>query len=375
MISQTKSRLRFPSEETSLRFGKSNKNQQFLTSIGEANTIDGMKIVVRAPNWIGDAVLSIPALFSMQKNFPDAEIWVAASEWTLGIFAPLDWTRGTITLSNKNNYKNIQLDAQKLKEHNFDIGILFTNSFGSALQFSLAKIPQRWGYARDGRHLLLTKRVRTSPLEAPRHHIQYYLSLISKLGLETESPRLDFPLTENAVSQTKNLFRSLSIDTNKPIIILSPGASYGPAKRWPESFFSRLATLLQSNHDAEVLIIGSETDKEIAATITATMSKKPIDLTGQTTLSQLAGSISQSVLFITNDSGPMHLANALKVPVIAIFGPTDPRITGPFQKPSKALKSQVPCWPCSYRECPFEHQCMTQISPEMVLEECQDFLK
>jgi len=100
MISQTKSRLRFPSEETALRFGKSNKNQQFLTSIGEANTIDGMKIVVRAPNWIGDAVLSIPALFSMQKNFPDAEIWVAASEWTLGIFAPLDWTRGTITLSN-----------------------------------------------------------------------------------------------------------------------------------------------------------------------------------------------------------------------------------------------------------------------------------
>jgi heptosyltransferase-2 len=350
-------------------------DQQSLTRTSEGNTIDGMKIVVRAPNWIGDAILSLPALTSLQKNFPDAEIWVTASEWTKGIFAPLDWVRGTISLSNKNNYKNVQLDAQELKEHAFDIGILFTNSFGSALLFSMAKIPQRWGYARDGRHLLLTKRVRTSPLEAPRHHIQYYLSLITKLGLETEPAQLNFPLSDNAVFQAKDLLRSLSVDTNKPIIIFSPGAAYGPAKRWPASFFSRLATALQTHHDAEILIIGSDADKEIAASITAPMSKKPIDLTGKTTLPQLAGAISQSALFITNDSGPMHLANALKVPVVAIFGPTDPRITGPYQEPSKVLKSQVPCWPCSYRECPFAHQCMTQISPEMVYEESQDFLK
>ena len=334
-----------------------------------------MKIVVRAPNWIGDAILSMPALDSLRKNFPDAEIWITASSWTKGIFVPLDWISGTISLSNKNSYKNIRSDAQELKEHNFDIGILFTNSYGSALLFWLAKIPQRWGYARDGRHLLLTKRVRFSPLEAPRHHIQYYLSLISKLGLETEPAQLDFPLTEEALSQSQALLQSLSLDRNKPIIILSPGASYGPAKRWPTSFFSRLATLLQSNYNAEVLIIGSDTDNEIARSITEAMPKKPYDLTGQTTLPQLAGSISQSALFITNDSGPMHLANALKVPVVAIFGPTDPRITGPFQKPSKVLIGQAPCWPCSYRECPFDHQCMTQISPEMVLEECLDFLK
>jgi heptosyltransferase-2 len=334
-----------------------------------------MKIVVRAPNWIGDAILSMPALVSLRKNYPDAEIWVTASRWTKGIFVPLDWVSGTISLSNKNSYKNIRSDAKKLKEHDFDIGVLFTNSFGSALLFSLANIPQRWGYARDGRQLLLTKGVRTSPLEAPCHHIQYYLSLISKLGLETESAQLDFPLTDESTSQAKALFQSNSVDRNKPIIILSPSASYGPAKRWPVSFFSRLATLLQSNNDVEVLIIGSEADKEIARAIAAAMSKKPFDLTGQTTLPQLAGTIGQAALFITNDSGPMHLANALKVPVVAIFGPTDPQITGPFQKPSKVLKGQVPCWPCSYRECPFEHQCMTQISPEMVFEACQDFLK
>lgn len=343
--------------------------------LGEGNTIDGMKIVVRAPNWIGDAILSMPALASLRKNFPDAEIWVCASEWTRGIFDPLDWIQGTISLSTKNSLPKTRSEAQELKKYAFDLGILFTNSFGSALLFSLAKIPERWGYARDGRHFLLTRSLRISPLEAPRHHLHYYLSLISRLGLETEPAELDFPLTEKAISQAKMLLQSLSVDTNKPIFILSPGASYGPSKRWPAPFFARLASQLQTHHGALILIIGSETDTEIARSIADLMPHPPFDLTGKTTLPQLAGLIRQSSLFITNDTGPMHLANALKVPVVAIFGPTDPRVTGPYQKPSKVFQEYVPCWPCSYRECPFEHQCMTQISPERVLEESQDLLK
>lgn len=334
-----------------------------------------MKIVVRAPNWIGDAILSMPALASLPKNYPDAEIWVCASGWTKEIFDHLDWIKGTISLSKQNRVKKTRLDAQELKKHAFDIGILFTNSFGSALLFSLAKIPKRWGYARDGRHFLLTKRVRTSPLEYPRHHLHYYLSLISKLGLETAPIELDFPLTDEAVSQARSLLQSLSVDMNQPIFILSPGASYGPAKRWPTSSYARLASLLQKHQDAQILITGAEADSEIARSIVALMPDPPVDLTGKTTLPLLAGVISQCALFITNDSGPMHLANALKIPVVAIFGPTDPQITGPYQKPSKVLQEHVPCWPCSYRECPFEHHCMTQISPEMVHEECWNLLK
>jgi heptosyltransferase-2 len=276
---------------------------------------------------------------------------------------------------NKNSFQKTRRDAQELKKHAFDIGILFTNSFGSALLFSLAKIPQRWGYARDGRHFLLTRALRTSPLEAPRHHLHYYLSMISRLGLETAPAELNFPLTEDALTQTRSLLKAHSVDSDRRIFTLSPGASYGPAKRWPVPFFARLASLLQTRHDAEILIIGSDLDTEIAQSIAAHMPDPPVDLTGKTTLPQLAGLISQSVLFITNDSGPMHLANALKVPVVAIFGPTDPRITGPYQKPAKVLQEHVPCWPCSYRECPFEHQCMTRITPETVLEECQGLLE
>jgi heptosyltransferase-2 len=348
---------------------------RILTRAGEVNTIGAMKIVARAPNWIGDAILAMPALASLPKNFPDAEIWVCASGWTKGIFDSLEWIKETIPLSNQNSLNSTRRDAQELKKHAFDIGILFTNSFGSALLFSLAKIPQRWGYARDGRHLLLTKRVRTSLLDVPRHHLHYYLSLISKLGLETVPAELDFPLTEEAASQAQGLLQSLSLDTTKPILLLSPGASYGPAKRWPAPFFASLASLLQENQNAQIAIIGSAADAEIARSIAALMVDQPLDLTGKTSLLQLAGVISQSALFITNDSGPMHLANALKVPVVAIFGPTDPRVTGPYQKPAKVLQEHVPCWPCFYRECPFEHQCMTQISPEMVYEESQDLLK
>lgn len=342
----------------------------------EGNTIDGMKIAVRAPNWIGDAVLSLPALTSLRKNFPDAEIWVVASEWTEGIFAPLDWLQGTIPLSNRSSLKSLQTDAQELKKHTFDIGLLFTNSFGSALLFYLAKIPQRWGYARDSRHLLLTRHVRTSPLEAHHHHhVQYYLTLIEKLGLEVFPAHLEYPLSEEDERTAKDLLRSFGVDTHKPIVIMCPGASYGPSKRWPAAHFSKLAELLQTHHEAEILLIGTDADTESAESIASALQKRPVILTGKTTVRELAGVIAQADLFISNDSGPMHLANALKVPVIVIFGPTDPQITGPYQKPSLVFKKDVPCWPCSYRECPFEHQCMTQILPAKVYEACKDFMR
>ncbi len=334
-----------------------------------------MKIVVRAPNWIGDAILSLPALYSLRKNYPDAEIWVAVSEWTGGIFAPLDLIQGTISLSNRSSFKSVALDAHKLKEYGFDIGILFTNSFGSALLFFLAKIPHRWGYARDGRHLLITKRVRTHPLESRGHHIYYYLKLLSKLGLETTPPLLDYPMREEDKRKASDTLRSLGAHPHKPITTMSPGAAFGPAKRWPADHFAELAGLLQTHFDAEILLIGTDTDTKIAESIASSLKKKPIILTGKTTIPQLAGVIGQSALFISNDTGPMHLANALKVPVIALFGPTDPQITGPYQSPSTVFKNEVPCWPCSYRECPFEHQCMTQISPLKVYEACQEFLK
>ncbi|MFC2163671.1 lipopolysaccharide heptosyltransferase II [Acidobacteriota bacterium] len=329
-----------------------------------------MKIIVRAPNWMGDAVLSLPLMDRLHQNFPDGEIWIAGTEWVNGIYSSLDYLAGTIVLSQKNGLQDSKLSVHKIQKQQFDIGLLLTNSFASALLFYRAKIPERWGYARDMRGWLLTKRVKQSPYERLPHHLHYYLNLASKLGMEPGPIKLHYPLPDEDKAQAKNLLSSLSVNQDKTIAILSPGASYGPAKRWPAGYFSKLAEQLQETFDAEILIVGAQDETELAEAIASPMKKKPVLLTGKTNLNQLAGVIAQAAFFVTNDSGPMHLANALHTPVVAIFGPTDPRWTRPYQEPAVVLKKEVPCWPCFYRNCPYAHQCMTQIAPEEVVQAC-----
>jgi heptosyltransferase-2 len=329
-----------------------------------------MKIIVRAPNWIGDAVLSLPVLDCLHKNFPDGEIWIAGTEWVNGIYSSLDYLAGTIVLSNKNGLKDSKLSAREIQKHRFDIGLLLTNSFASALLFYWAKIPERWGYARDGRGWLLTKGIKQTPFEKPPHQLHSYLNLASKLGMEPGPVKLCFPLADEDKAQAKNLLSSLNLNPEKTITILSPGASYGPAKRWPAEYFSKLAERLQETFETEILIVGVQGETELAESIASPMKKKPLLLTGKTTINQLAGIITQAAFFVTNDSGPMHLANALHTPVVAIFGPTDPHRTRPYQEPAVVLKKEVPCWPCFYRKCPYEHQCMTQVTPEEVVQAC-----
>jgi heptosyltransferase-2 len=334
-----------------------------------------MKILVRAPNWIGDSVLALPAIECLSKNFPQAEIWVAAKEWVKDIFYAHDFIKEVLLLPESDDIKGLRNLAQKIKELEFEIGILFTNSFFSALIFYLAKIPQRWGYSRDGRGILLTKGVAVKEQEANLHQLIYYLNLISELGLKTYPPKLSLVLTPEEKRQAKELLLSFNIDLKRPLAILSPGASYGPAKRWPASKFAELANLLSERKKVRTLVIGSSNEIELAEAIASSMKEEPINLSGKTSLRLLASLIIHADLFITNDSGPMHLANALNVPVVAIFGPTDPAITGPFQEPAAVIKKDVPCWPCSYRECPFDHRCMMNIDVEEVYQACQKFLE
>lgn len=333
-----------------------------------------MKIVVRAPNWIGDAILSLPALESLRKNFPQAQIWIAAREWVKDLFTSYHFIKGVIPLSNLDSLKGVRSAAKNLKESNFDTGILLTNSFSSAFLFYLAKIPERWGYTRDGRGILLTRSVTPKGREELSHQLNYYLELISGLGLKTYPSEIYLPLTQEEKSSAKEMLLSLNIDLKRPLVVLNPGASYGPAKRWPASRFAEVARLFQQRKNAEILIIGSSDESELAESIVSSMTKKPLSLAGKTNLRLLAGLISHAAVFVTNDSGPMHLANALKTPVTAIFGPTDPRLTGPFQEPAMVIKKDVLCWPCSYRECPFDHGCMMKIEPEEVFKASQKFL-
>jgi heptosyltransferase-2 len=325
-----------------------------------------MKVLIRVPNWIGDSVLALPAIESIIGHFSAGEVWLNAADWVKDVFSTQGTIAGVLPLSPVKDLHSLRAATRKLRGHRFEAGVLLTNSFGSALLFLLAGIPERWGYAADGRRHLLTKAVRRKNTESPRHQVHYYLDLVSGLGLKSRPPELRLAVAPEEKERARKRLRDLGIGPERPLVILSPGAGYGPAKRWPASRFARLAALFQTQDDAAVLIIGSAGEGEIAESIVSSMEKKAAVLTGQTTLPQLLGLISLASLFVSNDTGPMHLANALRVPVVAIFGPTDPEVTGPFERPAVVIKKDTPCWPCAYRVCPYDHRCMTRIAPEEV---------
>jgi heptosyltransferase-2 len=332
-----------------------------------------MKIVVRAPNWVGDSVLALPAMKTIKRNYPESEIWVAARAWIKDLFSMSDIFAGTISLPEPRDMKNLQVSARRLRDSCFDLGILFTNSFASALVFYLARIPQRWGYKKDGRGLLLTKGIPVQSEENPVHQIHYYLDLLTGLGLQEFPEEHSLPIDQREKTLTEEWLESQNIQIQRPLIIINPGAYYGSAKRWPAEKYAELASLLQSKIRAQVLIIGSAEEMPLAEAISSRMSERPHILAG-TSLLRLVALLSFADLFVTNDSGPMHLANFLKIPLVALFGPTEPDRTGPYQQPAMVIHKEAPCWPCSYRQCPFDHRCMMDISPEEVLEACQKLL-
>jgi len=334
--------------------------------------MEKMKIIIRVPNWIGDAVLALPAIESIRDNFPQASISIAAKNWVKDLFVSNSLAAEVISLPETNDVKTQWAAAQDLKARSFDLGLLLTNSFGSAFLFYLARMPKRWGYGTDGRTVLLTKSVALKGSDVSRHQVFYYLDLLHSLGLKTAPPELKLAVPPGKSQAARDRLVSVGLDPGKPVVIICPGASYGPSKRWPASRFARLASLFQERKAAQILVIGSTDEAEIAASMASSMEKKPAVLAGETTLADLMGLISRASLFVSNDTGPMHMANALGVPVVAIFGPTEPAVTGPFQKPSVCLKKEVPCWPCSYRKCPYDHRCLTGIDPEEVFQASQE---
>lgn len=333
-----------------------------------------MRIAVRAPNWIGDSVLAIPSLRSLKNNFPKSSIIIVAKNWVKDVFMNLEFVDDIMVIPDKNDSKSIKTGAKKLKKHEFDAGLLLPNSFISALLFYMSGIPKRWGYKKEGRQVLLTKPVQHKNQRKQIHQVQYYQNLIHGLGLKVYPPKLHFSMTKQERDLARNFLRSFNIDPQKKLVVLNPGASYGPAKRWPVSRYGELAKILQKKFNLQLIIIGSKAEAGLANSISACLDKKCINLTGKTTLRMLAGVMSLADLVVSNDSGPMHLSNALGTPVVALFGPTIPSVTRPFHQPYRVIKKDVPCWPCSYRECPYEHQCMVKIKPEEVSLECEKFL-
>lgn len=333
-----------------------------------------MKIVVRMPNWIGDAVMALPVLEALHVHYPQAEIWVTSREWVGDLFSPGHGIKGLIPLPEVRDLKSLREASCRLKPHGFEAGLLLTNSFSSALVFRLAGIPERWGYARDGRGLFLSRAVPWKNGGVSRHQTDSYRDLLTGLGIEASSWTVNLHLSEEEKVAAGKATTEAGRDPARPLVVLNPGAAYGPAKRWPAQRFGGLARLFQARKNADILLVGAAGETDLAASIASGLERKPLDFTGKTNLRQLMGLISLGRVFVTNDTGPMHIASALGIPVVAIFGPTDPKATGPFRRPSVVLKKDAPCWPCAYRSCPYDHRCMTGIGPEEVFSAAEGFL-
>ncbi|MGH9658262.1 MAG: lipopolysaccharide heptosyltransferase II, partial [Bryobacteraceae bacterium] len=264
-----------------------------------------------------------------------------------------------------------------LRDERFDCAILLQNAFEAALVARLAGIPRRIGYDRDGRRWLLTGAVPVpKPGEIPRHERFYYLELLRRAGLIERIPaveeiRLDG--AAQAASEGARRFAEAGIHT--PVVGVSPGAAYGNAKRWLASHFAQAAA--QTAGGSTVAVFGSTGERELCREVAESLRRLGVpvrDFAGETTLRAFIDMAAACRLYLTNDSGSMHIASALGVPTVAIFGSTDDSTTGPTGPLARVVREPVECSPCLLRECPIDHRCMTRVPPERVVRVARELL-
>jgi len=322
------------------------------------------KILIRAPNWVGDAVLSIPAMKAVREHFSEAEITLLVRPWVAGLFTSAPFIDKLWSEEKPSSLSSWRRITRDIRGRGFDLALLFPNSFESALMIFLGGVPQRIGYATDARRWLLTESI--APDKDPRHQTQYYLDLVKILSAGTDRPSIEIQATSVERSVARELLSAEGIPSGARFLVLNPGAAYGSAKRWHEDRFADAAGSLASEFHLLVVLIGSEKERSIAERIRERMKAPAAILNGKTTLETLIGLLAESSLMITNDSGPMHIAAALGVPTVAVFGSTDERVTGPFGPRTRIVKYQVECSPCLLRDCPIDHRCMTGVTVENV---------
>jgi heptosyltransferase-2 len=330
------------------------------------------KILVRATNWIGDGVISLPALAALRARFPAAEIVLVAKPWVSELYWHLPAVSRQIVYNPAGEHEGPQgfwKLIRALRAERFDAAILFQNAFHAAWMAWCAGIPVRVGYARDGRSSLLTDAVEVPSPAAYGHQAYYYLHLLFRAGLIAKPQpvtEIRLVLADSEKNWAAKHLQKLGLQGPRFLVGLNPGAFFGPAKRWLLHRYALLADRLVGALHADVLIFGSPAERPLAEEIARAMKHTPVILAGGTSLRQLMALLAQCHLVVSNDSGPMHLAAALGLPVLAIFGSTDERATGPVGRRARVIRHPVACSPCGLRECPIDLRCMKGVTVEDV---------
>lgn len=335
------------------------------------------RILVRGPNWLGDAVMCEPALRGLRRLFPEAQIALLVKPAVADLFAGHPALTRVLTYDTKGRHAGLSGKwalAGQLRRQGFDLAVLFQNAFEAAFLTFLAGVPRRYGYATDARSLLLTDPVAAPDRGSLVHQVHYYWDLLKRLGLtgDPSAPELVvFPEEEQAMA---GRFAQGGVTASDVVVGINPGSTYGGAKRWlPERFAEvtdRLCHTIRVAREQEVCVVifGAKGEERLGQEIAANLSSKSLVLSGATTIRELMAAVKRCEVLVTNDTGPMHIASAFQVPVVAIFGPTDWRTTSPFGSAHAIVRQPVDCAPCLLRECPIDHRCMTRVTVEQVYE-------
>jgi heptosyltransferase-2 len=313
------------------------------------------RVVVFAPNWLGDAVMALPAIADVGRALPAGALTIAARPTIAPLFGLLPAIGDVVLLTKKGPETRSPLST----------AILMPNSFQSALAAWRAGIAERWGYRTDWRRALLTRAI-----EAPTglHQVEYYRHLVRALGFANGAGQPHIPLSNELRESGAEQLRGVGWDGVEPLLAIAPGAAYGGSKRWPPEYFAALVRSL-SEDGVRAVMVGSRADlpvgREIEAAVEASNGVSLLNLMG-TDLSTLAAVLVNCRALVSNDSGAMHMAVALGVRVTAVYGPTDERVTRPLGDAHAVLTNPVWCRPCWLRECPIDHRCMRGIGVDRV---------
>jgi heptosyltransferase II len=334
------------------------------------------RVVVRGTNWVGDAVLTIPALRGLRRVLPRAHITLATRSWAKGLFSDADFLDDLLIYDRGVRDIGAPLrQAREWRRRRFDLAVLFQNAFEAALIARAARVPLRLGYATDGRRRLLTHPLPLPLWRGERHEVFYYLNIVA--GLETlldgasnileREPVFALSVSEARRNIARELLRTEGASLNSiPLVALCPGSTNSRAKRWPAERYAALADMLIETAGADVALIGSRDEEDVSREVAQRMRRRPIMLTGRTDLAQAVAVLSLADLLVTNDTGPAHISAALERPTLVIFGPTIPATTRPFSATAEIIRRPPDCAPCMLRDCPIDHRCMTAITPEEV---------
>jgi lipopolysaccharide heptosyltransferase II len=309
------------------------------------------RILIRSSNWLGDAVMSVPAVRAIKNGRPDVHVTIAAPDKIAPMWNLIPEVDAIISLPEGSLLSVVRLLKQQAP---FDVAVLFPNSLRVALECWVSGIPRRIGYRGHCRSWLVNQIVRElRKPRPPEHHSLRFLRIANECGAET--PKIELPNP----NQRSNIKR--------PILIgLCPGAEYGPAKRWLPERFAEAAAKITALSSAQWILFGTKSDAAIGEQIATAIGDHCVNRIGQTTLDQLIEELRQCSLLLTNDTGTMHLAALLSVPVVAVFGSTEPRLTAPLGGGHTVLRHHVECSPCFLRECPIDFRCMKAVTSDEV---------